>query len=137
MRSAGGFNNNPTTKQFTAAYKRVLLCSTIQVGNGNCVSRNPTDILHILKDSYQGSESAVSISHAATIMKDNLLDSRPVKSDHDYTDSAFKKASISYISGYVVKMTERQLRCHTCCAALKLDKHAAEDSFLSSKTEEV
>lgn len=86
VRSAGGFNNNPTTKQFTAAYKRVLLCSTIQVGNGNCVSRNPTDILHILKDSYQGSESAVSISHAATIRKDNLLDSRPVKSDHDYTD---------------------------------------------------
>ena len=35
IRSAGGFTNNPTTQQFTAAYKHLLLRSSIQGGNGN------------------------------------------------------------------------------------------------------
>ena len=36
IRSAGGFNNNPTAQQFTAAYKRLLLRSSIGGGKGNC-----------------------------------------------------------------------------------------------------
>jgi hypothetical protein len=35
VRSAGGFNNNPTAQQFTAAYKRLLMRSTIEGGKGN------------------------------------------------------------------------------------------------------
>ena len=36
VRSCGGFNNNPTSQQFTAAYKRLLLRSCIAGENGNC-----------------------------------------------------------------------------------------------------
>jgi len=35
VRSAGGFNNNPTAQQFTAAYKRLLMRSSIKAPNGN------------------------------------------------------------------------------------------------------
>ena len=30
IRSSGGFNNNPTAQQFTAAYKRLILRNSIQ-----------------------------------------------------------------------------------------------------------
>ena len=48
LRSAGGFNNNPTTQQFTAAYKRLLLRSSVQGGNENCQTREQVDILHAI-----------------------------------------------------------------------------------------
>ena len=50
IRCCGGFNNNPTSRQFTAAYKRLLLRSSIQSGHGNCITRDSTSILHILED---------------------------------------------------------------------------------------
>ena len=50
VRSAGGFNNNPTTQQFTAAYKRLLLRSHIEGGDGNCKKLDPIDILSVIDD---------------------------------------------------------------------------------------
>ena len=47
IQSAGGFNNNPTAQQFTAAYKGLLMRSTIEGGKGNCQKLDPTSILHI------------------------------------------------------------------------------------------
>lgn len=39
IRSRGGFNNNPTSRQFEAAYKRLLIQSEISAGNrGNAIS---------------------------------------------------------------------------------------------------
>ena len=49
------------------------------------------------------------------IRKYDLLEREPITSDHDYVDapnfsnlSEYKKASISYISGYVAKMTTKK-----------------------------
>ena len=47
IQSAGGFNNNPTAQQFTAAYKGLLMRSTIEGSKGNCQKLDPTSILHI------------------------------------------------------------------------------------------
>jgi len=44
--------NNPTAQQFTAAYKRLLLRSSIGGGKGNCQKRDPTDILYLLSDTF-------------------------------------------------------------------------------------
>jgi hypothetical protein len=50
VRSAGGFNNNPTTQQFTAAYKCLLLRSHIEGGKRNCENRDPIEILSAVSD---------------------------------------------------------------------------------------
>lgn len=59
VRAARGFNNNPTTQQFTAAYKRLLLRNHIQGGKRNCVKRDPikffctiTDTVNVKKNAY-------------------------------------------------------------------------------------
>ena len=53
IRSSGGFNNNPTARQFTAAYKRLLLRSSVEGRNGNCTKQDATDILEVIGDSYK------------------------------------------------------------------------------------
>ena len=45
VRSAEGFNNNSTTQQFTAAYKWLLMRSSIKGSNGNCNQQDATSIL--------------------------------------------------------------------------------------------
>ena len=138
-RFAGGFNNNPTCQQFTAAYKRLLVRRNIEGGQGNCQKQDPTDILHVLSDSCNGNNQNVTLSNAALIRKYNIKD-QPMQSDHDYIDAPnidtlteYKKAAISYIAGYVARMAEKQLICIHCCMALGSKNHAASSTFLALK----
>ena len=138
VRSAGGFNNNPTAQQFTAAYKRLLLRSSIKGGQGNCVKQDPTDILHVLHNSCN--DNSINLTNAALIRKYDLQENKPMLSEHDYADapnitkmSEYKDAAISYISGYVARMAEKQLICMHCCQALGSKFHAATSKFLAFK----
>ena len=139
VRSAGGFNNNLTTQQFTAAYKRLLLRSSIEGAKGNCTKEDPTDILFAIgKNSSVGTN--VSMNNASIARKYDLLPLPPVPHDHDYSDapkiaslSEFKQASISYIAGYVAKRTRKQI-CVSCCEALGSTNHKAEAPFTRCRT---
>ncbi len=57
IRSSGGFNNNATAEQFTAAYNRLLLRSSIQGQNGHCTKQDETDILEAIGDSSKAKNS--------------------------------------------------------------------------------
>ena len=146
VRSAGGFNNNPTTQQFTAAYKRLLLRSHIEGGKGNCEKRDPINILSAITDTCNvrkkndSTISTVTITNAAIIRKHDLEERNPVQSDHDYCDSPnicklseFKKASISYIAGYVARKVEKQILCSDCASALGSATSVPTAKFLKLK----
>ena len=140
VRSAGGFNNNPTAQQFTAAYKRLLLRSSIGGGKGNCQKRDPTDILYLLSDTCNVNDEDVTIGEAALIRKYDLAVKTPMQRDHDYSDapsigilSEYKVAAISYIAGFVGKMALKQIMCGLCCDALGARNHHAESNFLRFK----
>ena len=140
IRSAGGFNNNPTAQQFTAAYKRLLLRSSIGGSRGNCQQRDPTAILQTFDDTCNVNEEAVTICEASLIRKYDLQDRGPVQSEHDYGDmpnfvnlSEYKVAAISYIAGYVAKMAIKKILCEKCCQALGAKNHQAESRFLKLK----
>ena len=120
VRSAGGFNNNPTAQQFTAVW------SSIKGGQGNCVKQYPTDIPHVLHNSCN--DNSINLTNAVLIRKYDLQENKPMLSEHDYADapnitkmSECKEAAISYISGYVSRMAEKQLSCQalgsniSCC----------------------
>lgn len=137
IRSAGGFNNNTTTKQFTLAYKRLLMRSTIQGGQGNCELLDPTEIFHALDDTCKVNNEAMSISNALMIRKYDLMERKPDSYDHDYCDaptiihlSEYKKAFISYIGGYVAQMVQKQISCMSCSQDLGSRGHQAERIFL-------
>lgn len=67
VRASGGFNNNPTTKQFTAAYPRLLLQSHIEGTGGNCEKRDSINILSVLGDSSVVNGQEITISNVAII----------------------------------------------------------------------
>ena len=80
------------------------------------------------------------LSNAALIRKYDLPENKPMLSEHDYADAPnitkmteYKEAAISYISGYVARMAEKQLICMHCCQALGSRFHAATSKFLAFK----
>lgn len=93
----------------------------IHGSNGNCSQQDPTRVLHLFDDTCNVNDgTVVSISTTAIIRKYDLADRKPVEYEHDYCDvlnfssiSEFKSAAISYIAGFVVKMTLRQTTCRT------------------------
>ncbi|KAG1674657.1 DNA transposase THAP9 [Nymphon striatum] len=94
----------------------------------------------VLLDTYTVNGQTMSITDAAIIRKYDLMDHVPLQDDHEYADSPtitsiseFKKASISYISGYVVKMAEKENQMHGLLSNTETGKHTEEASFLKFK----
>ena len=141
IRSSGGFNNNPTSQQFIAAYKRLFLRSSIASGKGNCQKQEEVDILHVIGDACRINDEELTITEASLIRKYDLELRKPKSTEHDYTDvpnfavlSQFKSSAISYIAGYVGKMVQKKIMCHVCCNALGSKNHCnSVTSFLKFK----
>ena len=88
IRSAGGFNNNPTTGQFTAAYKRLLLRSSIKGRNGNCINQDPMDVLLNI-EKISRIDIHESTSNGSLARKYDLLVRQvPMENEHDYVDAS-------------------------------------------------
>ena len=111
VRACGGWNNNPTTRQFIAAYKRLMMRHNIEGGRGNCTPQDDTKILNSIQDQCEINSVSTGISDVAIARRYDLELSQPADSDHDYCDvsnaielSEYKEAAISYIAGYVVKL---------------------------------
>jgi hypothetical protein len=124
IRSAGGFNNNPTVRQFTACYKRMIVRHEIKCFTGNCLPQDNTTILHC--GSSAGSlKSAVPDATGDMLVArrhDTILEEQP-NDDHTQVEdlfslSDFKEAVVGYISGYVVSMVKSRIHCEKCCAVL-------------------
>ena len=143
IRSSGGFNNNPTVQQFTAAYKRLLLRTSVEGCNGNCTKQDETDILEAIGDSYKAKnmKSNITINEAAIIRKYDLQGLNQSKDDEsNYSDvpnfsnvSEFKSAAISYIAGYVAQMVQKKTICRVCHEAVGSREHKCESAFLTLK----
>lgn len=102
IRGKGGYNNNPTSRQFQAAYKRLLVHNAI-IGSehGNCAILDRTKILTTTGIIQQ----TIAIENGSN--------------DHDYYQRLIKLNSyiedISiYIAGFVVMKMYRLVECDTC-----------------------
>ena len=138
MRSSLGSNNNPTAREFSTSYRKMLVRHEIEGVNGNCMAQDKTSILHV----SSASTTAANVhddSDMLLMRKYDLTLRSPSKADHDYADvpnvstlSAYKNSVIAYIAGYVVKMSERYITCEECIAALTTGE-VMEGSLLEKK----
>ncbi|KAJ8246096.1 hypothetical protein GJAV_G00263610 [Gymnothorax javanicus] len=127
VRACGGFNNNPTARQFTAAYKRLLAKLQVKTGTGNCIIRDSTTILEATPAS------------ANSLRRFDLKPVEHAEQDHDYhlcpnvnAVSEFKDAAINYIAGFVVKKIKEKHNCMPCTEALTSETNV--HSFILLKT---
>ena len=141
VRASGGWNNNPTTRQFIAAYKQLLMRHNIEGGRGNFTPQDDTEILNSLKDQCEINSQPTGISDVAIARRYDLELRQPAATDHDYCDvsnaielSEYKEAAISYIAGYVVRMVEKKIHCPQCIAALTTSKESVPDLFVTWKS---
>lgn len=96
------YNDNPTCRQFQAAYKRLLVHNAI-VGstNGNCAILDKT--------------VTIPMSNKGINSENNLYN--PVSHDHEYFNSiqrisTFVEDVSIYIAGFVVKKVETRITCN-------------------------
>ena len=128
MRSSLGCNNNPTARGFTPSYKKMLVGHEIQGIGGNCAAKDQTSILHVSSGSTKARATTADAHNEVDMLlmrKCDLSLRSPSTQDHDYSDvpnimvlSEFKSSAITYIAGYVVRMTRKSLSCGDCAAAL-------------------
>jgi len=106
IRAKGGFNNNPTARQFVASYKRLLVHNEIQTTTGNCLQLQHTPLLCI---------NNVQLSNDASVNNfDDCSDTPDVTALSQYVENA-----VSYIAGYVIRNLSKKISCETCLQALK------------------
>ncbi|CAB3989249.1 Hypothetical predicted protein [Paramuricea clavata] len=72
VRACGGWNNNPTTCQFVAAYKQLLMRHNIKGGCGNCTPQDDTEILNSVQDQHEINSVPTGISDMAIARRYDL-----------------------------------------------------------------
>jgi len=121
-RSHGGYNNNPTTKQFKSAVKKLIINTEIrEKSTGNCINLENIPILHA-----SSLQNSVNIINKTVSSHEEWLDIfHTVEVDHDYSFNmclplytTYKNEVISYIAGFIVKKLMKNLRCAQCINAL-------------------
>lgn len=135
VRSKGGWNNNPTARQFSAAYKRLIIRTEIREGGiGNCI---PLEDIPILSGSNRYEVPDHNINHPTA--EENLCnDLQTTWNDHDYLMntqvlSEYSAQIIIYIAGFVVHQLEKVIRCEHCIGALMGEKENFLNSLISKK----
>jgi len=111
IRAKGGFNNNPTARQFVASYKRLLVRHEIETTTGNCSELQHTPILSAASMNAQCSNDS---DESMVVTFSDCYDTPDVTALSHYVENA-----VSYIAGYVIRNISKKAACETCLQALK------------------
>ena len=142
IRSMGGNNNNPTVKQFSAAYKKLLVQNNIMdVVKGNCLPLNSVPILTV-GSNYGNNASVESIN--ASLLRDKVSEDcdrdETNNSEDEYvyipSNSHLTKCAnhiVAYIAGFVVFSLKKCLHCEICIEALTLANASNRHSLIKLK----
>lgn len=128
IRAQGGYNNNPTARQFQAAYKKLLVHVEVKESfRGNCI---PLEELSILKINPIHQINVTSREYSASDF--SSFDYTSLENDHNYLPdplSIYAKNIIVYIAGYVVHYLKAKIVCEQCLDTLI---STSRDTFLYS-----
>jgi len=148
VRALGGFNNNPTSRQFQSAYKKLVIHSNNveNLNTGNCIPLENIDILH-----YSSSDPIKTINNSteshnmdSILSEENIQEVDSYINDHDYiytqnmyNFSSFSKEIIIYIAGFVVHKLSSTIKCDKCLKSLcSNDKESFLNSLITLKNKE-
>lgn len=131
IRSQGGCNNNPTVRQFIAAYKRLLVRQEVKAINGNCIAQDDVQLMPVVhlsrpkKVINQETQQQQNTQIFDLIHKYDLISKQSQDDEQDCADtpnfstlSQYVENAIVYIGGYVVRNVSKRLACDHCRAAL-------------------
>lgn len=124
IRSRGGYNNNPTCKQFTGTFKRLLLHSELHEGNtGNTVVLDKSMMFNLNRgrsaiediNSSMPQWRRLSEEEKQCFLSEDKEDESNVTVVTDYTiHSDLACDIVEYIGGYVARKIKSKLMCIEC-----------------------
>ncbi|GBM37863.1 hypothetical protein AVEN_193382-1 [Araneus ventricosus] len=141
IRSRGGYNNNPSAKQFKAAYKQLLVRhEIISSEHANCISLSKINILSVESQGKSKNNLVQNINHDNDRrLSDDLQiidNSEAATSDHAYSKvpsskilSEYVEDVVAYTSGFVQRKLISAIKCEECSDALIYDENSAENSY--------
>lgn len=135
IRGRGGWNNNPTARQFIAAYKRLLVHNQIRESEkGNCVPLQDIPIL-----TYSSSQHEEQINQTSERWQLVSKAGGVVTLDHDYAAAGTFLSEVAihtvvYIAGFVVRHLENTLSCEPCLSVLRGDGSHVAYSLIHRKS---
>ncbi|XP_031340501.1 uncharacterized protein LOC116168691 [Photinus pyralis] len=110
--------------QFYHTFKRLLVRHDLRNIKGNCTIQDSTYLLSAVPSTSQRKIYAISVDDLHMIKKFGLDCSDMQIGDHDYAIpnlpplTAFCQNVVGYISGFVVRMMKRKIKCQTCIVSL-------------------
>lgn len=143
VRSKGGWNNNPTARQFMGAYKRLLVRGEVREhGVGNCI---PLDQVPVLVSSSRINvsdtpEGQINLSLPGYKENDSsLTDITSIWRDHEYLVNSvvlteFSEQVVTYIAGFVIRHLQKIIKCVICVGALSGNKANFLNSLIRQKS---
>lgn len=107
IRSHGGFNNNPTVKQFKSAFKKIITHTEVSaLSTGNCISSEEISILNV-----SSAKKPVDIINNSSSVLFQWSDILHTDQNHDYIENiSYTEFSINviiYIAGFIMRKIQR------------------------------
>lgn len=126
VRAQGGSNNNPTVRQFVACFKRMILRHGIKSGTGNVTPQDETTFL-MATVSKEEQDAVDDDTKDILMARRYQLISEPEPEDEKSIIneapslpelSIYRESAVGYISGYVIRMVMKKIKCPDCQVAL-------------------
>ena len=114
VRSANGWNNNPSAKQFSATYRALLHHSGVNAGiNSNVLPQDGTELMYLVENSGQ-----ISAESLEPIFQESFIDEHTISISRL---SPYVMNVLEYIGGWVVRKLIEKLSCADCKSLLIQD----------------
>lgn len=118
IRSHGGANNNPTARQFKAAYKKLLVHIEIKnASTGNCSALENISILNCTSAIQRINKTTPTSSIELGSQVDISEDEEDINCFYENL-TEFSSQVIAHIAGSVVHILMKKIKCDTCVGAL-------------------
>ena len=111
IRAMGGFNNNPTSKQFASAYKKLLIHNEVRSSaEANCLVQDDTNILTV---SSRRTESGFECDNGDNINNCDSSNFNGANLEREFDDIPLKIINSSftepviYMAGFVEQLTKK------------------------------
>lgn len=140
IRSHCGNNDNPTVRNFIAAYKKLLVyCELKDNDLGNCIPLEEISILTCNSTVNKKPEKTIVNNENTKPAVKTSISTNCALTDHnyiyDYNISEFAKNIVVYISGFVCKKLNDKLKCQECSSELITQKENVPYSFVHFKND--
>lgn len=125
VRSKGGFNNNPTARQFEAAYKRLIVHNEISgPETGNAIDFDRISILSCNFNAITQNENGEDLQHNEECKSIETEIQKKIEVNGFLTSPAwdltlYVQDIVSYIAGFVVKILKKCVNCQKCLQLLE------------------